>query len=196
MGSIMDRVKNAFGVGEEYDDDYYGYDEDEREEREEEPERVERQPEPQMAARPQRSTEGSFSQSRGFAERPQPTRTNEIRRDSNVINMKNNSMRYKLRIINYSPTKYEESKSLALELKKGRPIILNLDKLDVENSKRIFDFMCGANYALDGVTQKIGNNIFLFAPADVDIGNDLRPSLDSGHSQKAGQQGMSSPWHR
>ncbi len=200
--NIMDRVKNALGVGDEFGDEYYDdYEEEEREEveerieRPERPERPERQAEPQMNSRPQRNAEPPFSQNRGFAERPQPARSNDMRRESNVVNMRS-SARYKLRIINYSPTKLEEAQVLVDELKKGRPIILNLDKLDVKTSLRIFDFMCGANYALDGLTEKIGNNIFLFAPADVDIGNNLRPPLDGGHSQNTIPQGASSPWHK
>ena len=50
-----------------------------------------------------------------------------------------------------------------------RPIIINLEKIETETAKKIFDFLSGATYALNGSVQKIANNIFIFAPESVDI---------------------------
>ena len=38
--------------------------------------------------------------------------------------------------------------------------------------KRLIDFVCGTAYAINGHMQKIGDNIFLFAPATVGIVDD------------------------
>ena len=35
--------------------------------------------------------------------------------------------------------------------------------------QKIFDFLSGATYALNGNVQKVANNIFIFAPESVDI---------------------------
>ena len=47
-------------------------------------------------------------------------------------------------------------------LKGRRPIIINLEKLETEVARKIFDFMSGATYALNGNVQKVANNIFIF----------------------------------
>lgn len=42
-------------------------------------------------------------------------------------------------------------------------------KLENETARKIFDFLSGATYALDGNVQKVANNIFVFAPENVDV---------------------------
>jgi len=54
-------------------------------------------------------------------------------------------------------------------LKTRKPIIINLEKLESETARKIFDFLSGATYALNGNVQKVANNIFVFAPENVDI---------------------------
>ena len=51
-------------------------------------------------------------------------------------------------------------------------IVLNLKgliaKLASETAKKIFDFLSGATYALNGNVQKVANNIFIFASGNND----------------------------
>ena len=54
-------------------------------------------------------------------------------------------------------------------LKERKPVIINLEDIDAETARKIFDFLIGATYALNGNVQKIANNIFVFAPDNVDI---------------------------
>ena len=51
-------------------------------------------------------------------------------------------------------------------------MIINLENIDQEIARKIFDFLSGATYALNGNIQKIANNIFVFAPDNVDITSD------------------------
>ena len=66
------------------------------------------------------------------------------------------------------------------------PIIINLEKIETETAKKIFDFLSGATYALNGNVQKVANNIFIFAPESVDIaaGQDDRSAFDFGGANK------------
>ena len=62
-------------------------------------------------------------------------------------------------------------------------------KLETEVARKIFDFLSGATYALNGNVQKVANNIFIFAPENVDISstNEASPKgFDFGSSQKDG----------
>lgn len=78
-----------------------------------------------------------------------------------------NTNAFKLVLI--EPKSFDECPKLVDGLKGRRPIIINLEKIETETAKKIFDFLSGATYALNGSVQKIANNIFIFAPESVDI---------------------------
>ena len=67
------------------------------------------------------------------------------------------------------PEGFEDCARLVDDLKSRKPVILNLEKLDIELARKIFDFLGGATYALNGSVQKVANNIFIFAPENVAI---------------------------
>lgn len=73
------------------------------------------------------------------------------------------------RLVLIEPKSFEECPKLVDCLKGRRPVIINLEKLETEVARKIFDFMSGATYALSGNVQKVANNIFIFAPENVDI---------------------------
>jgi len=77
------------------------------------------------------------------------------------------------------PRVYEDSLNIASELRNHTPVILNLKYLDKDTSKRLIDFVCGTAYAINGHMMKIGENIFLFTPAQVNIINNERPKSES-----------------
>ena len=79
----------------------------------------------------------------------------------------NGTSAFKLVVI--EPKKFEECPKLVDSLRGRRPIIINLEKIETETAKKIFDFLSGATYALNGNVQKVANNIFIFAPESVDI---------------------------
>jgi cell division inhibitor SepF len=72
------------------------------------------------------------------------------------------------------PEKFEEVQALADHLKNRRQIILNFESTPPEVSQRIIDFISGSLYSLDGQSQQLGRNIFLFAPSNVEITKDHR----------------------
>ena len=77
---------------------------------------------------------------------------------------------FKLVVI--EPQGFEECSGLVDSLKTRKPIIVNLEKLEPDMARKIFDFLGGATYALNGNVQKVANNIFIFAPENVDIAAD------------------------
>ena len=91
------------------------------------------------------------------------------------------------KLVLIEPKSFDECPKLVDGLKGRRPIIINLEKIETETAKKIFDFLSGATYALNGSVQKIANNIFIFAPESVDIaaGQDER-GFDFGPNK--------SPW--
>lgn len=67
------------------------------------------------------------------------------------------------------PRIYEDSLSIAANLRNNLPVIINLKHLDKENSKRLIDFVCGTAFAINGHMMKIGENIFVFTPNHIGI---------------------------
>ena len=78
-----------------------------------------------------------------------------------------------MKLIVNEPKAFDECSKIVDNLRNQKPIIMNLEKLETEVAKRIFDFVSGATYALDGSVQKVANNIFVFAPANVDIASNI-----------------------
>ncbi|XVG95456.1 cell division protein SepF [Eubacteriales bacterium KG127] len=94
-----------------------------------------------------------------------------------------NTSAFKLVVI--EPKSFDECPRLVDSLMSKRPIIVNLEKLDQELGRKIFDFLNGATYALKGNVRKVTNSIFIFTPSNVDIsGEDASKETDFGFEAK------------
>ncbi len=74
------------------------------------------------------------------------------------------------------PRQFEESVDIVEHLRGRKSVLLNLHMLDNEQSQRIVDFLSGACWAIDGHQQRIGDGVFLFAPASVTISSESTSS--------------------
>ena len=112
---------------------------------------------------------------------------------SNVVPMQSRTVKaitsaFKLVVI--EPSGFDECSKLVDSLKSRKPIIVNLEKLDSDTARKIFDFLGGATYALNGNVQKVANNIFIFAPENVAISAEG----ESKPYNFGGDFGESNPW--
>lgn len=91
--------------------------------------------------------------------------------ENKVVRMQNNhiSKNPQVKLIVVEPKDFNECPKLVDSIKNNRPVILNLEALDIEMARRIFDFLSGAVYALGGCMRKVANNIFVIAPENVDV---------------------------
>ncbi len=71
------------------------------------------------------------------------------------------------------PTSFEQSEEICSLLKEKKSVIVNLEYVSKEVARRIVDFISGGVYALDGHIQKISNSIFLIAPTNYEITNEM-----------------------
>lgn len=74
------------------------------------------------------------------------------------------------------PRAFEESLEIIEHLRGRKSVLLNLHMLDNEGSQRVVDFLSGACHAIDGHQQRIGDGVFLFAPATVVINSESTSS--------------------
>lgn len=85
-----------------------------------------------------------------------------------------------VRVVVVEPRNFEEVKEITDNLKNRRAVIVNLEQADAELARRVVDFVMGATYALNGSQQKVGNGVFLFVPANMDIASELKENREKG----------------
>ena len=113
-------------------------------------------------------------------------------RNNKVVSMQNTAARQQFKLVVTEPKSFDECPKLVDSLKSRKPVIINLEKLETEKARKIFDFLSGATYALNGNVQKIANSIFVFAPDNVDV---LANSGSESEKRETSSFGMS-PWRR
>ncbi|MEG1547206.1 MAG: cell division protein SepF [Clostridia bacterium] len=74
-----------------------------------------------------------------------------------------------MKMIVYHPISYEDTQNIIDNLKSRKPVIVNMEELEIECAQRILDFMAGAVYALNGTIYKISRGIFVVAPTNYDV---------------------------
>ena len=78
-----------------------------------------------------------------------------------------------IRMIISQPTTFEQADEICSFLKEKKSVILNLEYVNKDVARRIVDFVSGGVYALDGYIQKVSNAIFLVAPSNYEITNEM-----------------------
>ena len=85
-----------------------------------------------------------------------------------------------MKVVVVSIERFDETREIVDHLRNKKPVVLNLEKLDKDVSRRVIDIISGASYALGGSTQKVAKGILLVAPYNVDIMADVRDEIENG----------------
>ena len=94
------------------------------------------------------------------------------RKNNKVVNMPQ-SQSQAIKMVISQPTTFEQSDEICGFLKEKKSVIVNLDYVNKDVARRIVDFISGGVYALDGYIQKVSNSIFLVAPSNYEITNEM-----------------------
>ena len=121
-----------------------------------------------------------------FSEVVPPIDISEPRQSNNTRASMNQSSPFKMVVI--EPKSLEECRRLVDNLRARKPVIINLERVETDLARKMFDFLGGATYALNGNVQRVTQNIFIFAPNNVNI----NAKLD--RSTEASANDSSSPW--
>ena len=78
-----------------------------------------------------------------------------------------------IKMVISQPTTFEQSEEICSFLKEKKSVIVNLEYVNKDVARRIVDFISGGVYALNGHIQKISNSIFLIAPVNYEITNEM-----------------------
>ena len=92
--------------------------------------------------------------------------------NNKVVNMPQTSGQA-IKMVISQPTTFEQSDEICAFLKERKSVIVNLEYVNKDVARRIVDFISGGVYALDGHIQKISNSIFLIAPMNYEITNEM-----------------------
>ena len=76
-------------------------------------------------------------------------------------------------LILFEPRAFSEASDIANYLKQKRAAVVNLHRLQKEQSKRVIDFLSGVIYAIDGDIQQIGPKIFLCTPKNIGVSGNI-----------------------
>lgn len=118
-------------------------------------------------------------------ENDNPPENSEITDKKNKVVSINKKKKYK--VLFYNPDSFEMAKTITDNLKNNNIVIVNLENKNKDLSQRILDFLSGVIYALNGHTQKVGKEVFIFTPNNIKIDgkklkNDLKSKYFSNNS--------------
>ncbi|MFA5564781.1 MAG: cell division protein SepF [Acidimicrobiia bacterium] len=76
-----------------------------------------------------------------------------------------------------SPRHFQDAQLVGDTFKSKQPVIINLQGVDRDLSRRFVDFTSGLCYGLSGQMEKVASDVFLLTPADVEVSREERQRL-------------------
>ncbi|MEB3429495.1 cell division protein SepF [Citroniella saccharovorans] len=146
---IFDKLKKSIGLEEYYDEDY-DYEDNKVESGSSRPEKIENEIE-EIKTIPKRG---------------------------NIVNLQTNQVD-KTKINIHEPITYDDGPAIIDDIVAKKVVVLNLEMLELEKKKQIFEFILGGIYALKGQVQKVTKDIFVLAPKDVTIDGKLKEQIQA-----------------
>lgn len=103
-----------------------------------------------------------------YEEDSEPVRTQkQTAQKQNIVSLQ--SVQKSSKVVLVEPRVYAEAQEIADQIKNRRSVVVNLQRIQKDQAKRIIDFLSGTVYALGGDIQKIGVDIFLCTPDNVEV---------------------------
>lgn len=106
-----------------------------------------------------------------FEEEAEPAKPVKATNKQNVVSLQ--SVQKSSKVVLFEPRVYAEAQEIADHLKNRRAVVVNLQRIQHDQAKRIVDFLSGTVYAIGGDIQRIGSNIFLCTPDNVDVSGNI-----------------------
>lgn len=192
MAGFIDKLKTFVGMDgvEEYEEDNYfdELDEDTSEETTTRSMSVEDDEDDDTFvtsnSRLSRSYSGSRYSNSNAALRSSASRSGNVSKEEGkkVVNI---GASQGLRVVLSKPTEFDNCQGICSHLRAQMTVVLNLEYVaNAGDRKRIFDFVSGCCYALDGNIQKVSELIYIVAPCSVDVFAELSKSESHASSTK------------
>lgn len=98
-------------------------------------------------------------------------------RKQNVVSLQ--SVQQSSKVILIEPRVYAEAQEVADHLVNRRAVVVNLQRIQHDQAIRIVDFLSGTVYAIGGDIQRIGKDIFLCTPDNVEVSGNITEMMDT-----------------
>ena len=97
-----------------------------------------------------------------------------VKMNNKVVNIHNN---INMKLVVHEPLNYEDAPKIIDDLKMRKTVVINLENLELETKKQIFDFVSGGIFAIEGNIHKVTKDIFVLAPNNVEIDGKLTDNI-------------------
>ena len=67
------------------------------------------------------------------------------------------------------PVGFNDAQEIGDKLKANQPVIVNLQGIDRDLSRRLIDFSSGLTYGLGGAMERVAEQVFLLTPSNVEV---------------------------
>lgn len=161
---FFEKMKNMIGIEDQYEDEDYNdeYDYADRGSYDN-----------AYEARPEQEKASSFSSD--YASAGYEESSSAASRLGKVIDMTSGSARMRISI--QEPLEYDDGPKVLDNIAQARTVVLNLEMLEVDKKRQIFDFVSGGVYALNGDIQKVTKDIYVIVPKGVDVDAAVKQSV-------------------
>jgi cell division inhibitor SepF len=105
----------------------------------------------------------------------QPTKVRTA--SSNVIDLKSVKASSSKMVL-CEPRSFDEAQQIADNIVSKRAVVINLQRVNHQDAKRIIDFLSGTIYAVNGIMQRLGSQTFLCAPDNMDVTGSISESME------------------
>lgn len=82
-----------------------------------------------------------------------------------------------------NPEFFNDAPSIVNKIKENKTVVVNLKNTEYEDGRKIFDFLNGAVFALEGTINKIADNVFILAPKQVSVSTEMEKDDKDDFSQ-------------
>lgn len=113
-------------------------------------------------------TESGYGFGRKYSERKTPERP--------VLTV-HTTKSSKLKVNIYAPTNFDQVTAIADDIKDGKAAVVNYERVDGAEQRRICDFVNGTCYVMDGCARRVTGQIVLYVPTGVDVAEAMCAAL-------------------
>jgi cell division inhibitor SepF len=75
------------------------------------------------------------------------------------------------------PRRFEQAQEIADRFKEGQPVIVNLQDIERDLSRRLIDFCSGLCYGLGGRMERVASGVYLLTPTSADVSDEDRQAI-------------------
>lgn len=79
------------------------------------------------------------------------------------------------------PEFFDDAPGIVNKIKESKTVVVNLKNTEYEDGRKIFDFLNGAVFALEGSINKIADNVFILAPKQVSVSTEMEEDKDKDY---------------